>query len=162
MCIRDRYDVPVTQGSLVVGLGLSRVRDFSRELDFSGVNSASTISSSFLPFDNEYRIDENGNLEELNDLPFAAFNAGIFEYYQDLYLQGEYPFFEAVVPGTSIEQLGVVTEAGGLYEATGAIAWQATREVMVGVSANLILGNYRFDYNPVSYTHLTLPTILRV
>ena len=141
------YDVPVTQGSLVVGLGLSRVRDFTRELDFSGVNSTSTISSSFLPFDNEYRIDENGNLEELNDLPFAAFNAGIFEYYQDLHLQGEYPFLEAVVPGTSIEQLGVVTEAGGLYEATGAIAWQATREVMVGVSANLILGNYRFDYS---------------
>ncbi len=140
------YDVPVTQGSLVAGLGVSRVRDFTRALNFSGVNANSTISSSFLPFDNEYKIDENGNLEELNDLPFAAFNAGIFEYYQDLYLQGEYPFFEAVVPGTAIEQLGDVTEEGSLYEATGAVAWQATKDMMVGVSANLILGHYSFDY----------------
>ena len=140
------YDVPVTQGSLVGGLGVSRVRDFTRVLNFSGVNANSTISTSFLPFDNEYSIDEEGNLLELNDLPFAAFNAGVFEYYQDLYLQGEYPFYEAVVPGSAIEQLGDVTEGGSLYEATAAVAWEATKDMMVGVSANLILGHYSFDY----------------
>ena len=138
------YDVPVTRGSLVGGLGVSRVRDFTRNLNFTGVNATSTISSSFLPFDNT--IDGNGNLEELNDLSFAAFNAGILEYYQDRYFGGEYPFLEAVTPGTTIEQLGDVTEGGSLYEATGAVAWQATKDMMVGVSANLILGHYSFDY----------------
>lgn len=140
------YDVPVKQGSMVAGVGVSQVHNYSRRLDFRGDNTASTISTSFLPYDNEYSVDSTGQLAELDDLPFAAFNGGIFEYYQELHEAGEYPFYQAVIPGSLIEQSGLVSEEGDLYEANAAIAWQATKDIMVGVSANLIAGDYHFDY----------------
>ncbi|MCY4205251.1 MAG: outer membrane protein transport protein [Bacteroidetes bacterium] len=140
------YDVPVERGKLVFAAGLAQVRDFTRQLDFSGVNSESTISTSFLPFDGEYSVDSDGNLSELSDLPFAAFNAGVIEYYHDLYLAEEYPFYSAVIPGTTIEQSGLATESGGIYEVNGGVAWQATKDLTAGASVNIVFGDYRFDY----------------
>lgn len=141
------YDVPVARGKLVGGLALSQTRDFSRGLNFVGENVESTISTSFLPFDNEYSINQDGSLGELADLPFAAFNGGIFEYYKELHEDGEYPFYSAVVPGTLVEQSVAVSESGEAYELNAALAWQATKNIMVGASVNIFLGDYRFDYN---------------
>ncbi len=140
------WDLPVEQGKLVAGLGIARVRDFSRRLDLTGENNQSTISTSFLPFENEYSVDENGDLI-LDDLSFAAFNAGVIEYYEEFDDQGEYPFLEAVLPGTLIEQSGLVTESGDAYELNGGIAWQAAEKIMVGASVNLAFGDYSFDYS---------------
>lgn len=141
------YDVPVARGKLVGGLALSQTRDFSRGLNFVGENVESTISTSLLPFDNEYSINQDGSLGELADLPFAAFNGGIFEYYKELHEDGEYPFYSAVVPGTLVEQSVAVSESGEAYELNAALAWQATRDIMVGASVNVFIGDYRFDYN---------------
>ena len=140
------YDVPVARGKLVAGIGIGQVRDFSRKLDFSGGNNASSISGSFLPFDNEYSVDENGDLDLLNDLPFAAFNGGIIEYYKELYEKKEYPFHGAVVPGSLIQQSGLITESGEMYELNIGGAWQASRKIMAGASINIVFGDYRFDY----------------
>jgi len=140
------YDVPVNRGKLVVGAGFAQVHDFSRSLNFSGRNTLSTISTSFLPYDNEYFIDDNGEIAELNDLPFAAFNAGVIEYFKELHLQGDYPFYSAVKPGTLIEQSGLATEFGEVYELNGGVAWQATKDMMVGTSVNVVFGDYNFDY----------------
>ena len=140
------YSAPVERGKLVAGIGVGQVRNFSRKIDFSGKNTKSTITESFLPFDSEYSVDNDGNLEELDDLPFAAFNGGFIEYYKELYDKEEYPFYGAVIPGTTIEQSGLVTESGEVYELSGAVAWQATRYIMAGASVNIIFGNYRFDY----------------
>lgn len=141
------YDVPVARGKLVGGLALSQTRDFSRLLSFREENAGSTISTSFLPFDNEYFVNQDGDLGELADLPFAAFNGGIFEYYRELYEAGEYPFYSAVVPGTLIEQSASVSESGEAYELNAGLAWQATKDIMVGASVNIFVGDYRFDYN---------------
>lgn len=141
------YSVPVAQGKLVGGVAFSQVRNYSRKLDLVGENVNSTISASFLPFDNEYSVGEDGNLGELADLPFAAFNGGIFEYFKDLYEKGEYPFYSAVVPGTLIEQSARVTESGEAYELNAGVAWQATKDIMVGGSLNIVLGDYQFDYS---------------
>ncbi|MXX97970.1 MAG: hypothetical protein F4065_04165 [Rhodothermaceae bacterium] len=141
------YDVPVARGKLVGGLALSQTRDFSRGLNFVGENVESTISTSFLPFDNEYSINQDGDLGELADLPFAAFNGGIFEYFRELHEQGEYPFYSTVVPGTLIEQSVLVSESGEAYELNAGLAWQATKDIMVGASVNIFVGDYRFDYN---------------
>lgn len=140
------YDVPVARGKLVAGLGIGQVRDFSRKLDFVGENAASSISESFLPFDSEYSVDQNGDLDMLNDLPFAAFNGGMIEYYKELYEEGEYPFFGAVIPGSQIQQSGLITESGKMYEFNIGGAWQASRTVMAGASLNIVFGDYRFDY----------------
>ncbi len=141
------YSAPVKRGKLVGGLALSQVRDFSREVDFVGENTESSISTSFLPFNSEYSIDENGDLGELADLPFAAFNGGIFEYFKDLYEDGEYPFYSAVTAGTLIEQSARVLESGAAYELNAAVAWQATRDVMIGGALNIFVGDYNYDYS---------------
>ncbi len=141
------YHVPVEQGKLVTGLSISNVRSFLRRLDFRGENNQSTISTSFLPFDTEYSVDQNGDLAELEEFPFAAFNGGGIEYYRELYDQGEFPFFQAVLPGTLIGQSGLVTESGDAYELSGGIAWQATKEIMTGASINIVFGDYQFDYS---------------
>jgi len=139
------YDVPVRQGKMVAGVSLSLVRDFSSRLEFIGENTQSSISSSFLPYDNEYTVDENGNLDQLDDLSFAAFNSGIIEYFRELYEDGKYPFLSAVIPGTSIDQSGLITGSGGIYELSGGIAWQASKTIMTGISLNVTFGRYDFD-----------------
>ena len=141
------YDVPVRQGKMVAGVSLSRVRDFSSRLEFIGENTQSSISSSFLPFDNEYTVDEDGNLEQLDDLSFAAFNSGIIEYFKELYEDGKYPFLSAVIPGTSIDQSGLITGSGGVYELSGGIAWQASKIIMTGISLNVTFGRYDFNHS---------------
>ncbi len=140
------YNAPVERGKLVVGLGVGQVRNFSRELDFSGRNSKSTITESFLPYDREYSIDKNGDLEELDDLPFAAFNGGFIEYFRELHEDGKYPFWGAVEPGTLIQQSGLAAESGQVYELSGGAAWLATPNLMAGASVNVVFGDYQFDY----------------
>jgi len=142
------YDVPVRRGKMVAGIGLSRVRDFSSRLEFIGENTQSTISTSFLPYDSEYTVDEDGNLDELNnDLAFAAFNGGIIEYFNELYEDGEFPFLSAVIPGTSIDQSGLIRGTGGVYELSGGIAWQASKVIMTGISLNVTFGRYDFNHS---------------
>ena len=139
------FDVPTVQGSLTIGLGLSQVNNFNRRLGFEGTNSSSTISSSFLPFDGEYFVTGSGDLDELNELPFAAFNGGFFEYFPDLMATGEYPFLEAVIPGSVIDQTGSVREEGRVYEGSLGGAIEMAKGIMFGVSANLVFGEYSFD-----------------
>ena len=138
-------DVPVQQGSLVFGGSIAQVHSFNRVMEFDGLQSNSTISTSFLPHEDEYGLTEDGNLGELNDLPFAAFNAGIIEFFPSFLIDGGYPFLEAVIPGTVIEQRGEVTDAGDLYEGSVGLAVEAAPDLMVGLSASLLFG--RYDYN---------------
>ena len=140
------YRAPTTQGSFVFGLAFNQVNSFERDLRFEGTNSNSTISTSFLPFDGEYSLVGN-DLDALNDLPFAAFNGGLIEFFPEFFDDdpNAYPFLEAVVPGTSILQTGSVTETGRMNEVSLGGAIEASKGVMVGLSANLAFGEYRFD-----------------
>ena len=138
-------DVPVQQGSLVFGGSIAQVHSFNRVMEFDGRQSGSTISTSFLPYDDEYSLTDEGNLGELNDLSFAAFNAGIIEFFPSRLIDGGYPFLEAVIPGTVIEQRGEVTDAGDLYEGSVGLAVEAAPDLMVGLSASLLFGRYDFN-----------------
>ncbi|MDE2731403.1 MAG: hypothetical protein OXI38_08425 [Bacteroidota bacterium] len=140
------HDVPVQQGSLVFSLGIAKVQSFNRNLAFSGENSRSTISTSFLPFGDEYSLTEDGGLDQLNDLSFAAFNGGMIEFFPSRLSNGDYPFLEAVIPGTVIRQEGFVHDTGELYEGAIGMAVEAKRGLMVGLSANLVIGAYNL-YN---------------
>ena len=132
------HDVPTTRGSLVFGLSLAEVHSFNRDMEFSGLNELSTISTSFLPYGDEYTLTEDGGLDQLNDLPFAAFNGGMIEYFPSLLDNDEYPFLEAVIPGSTIDQTGTVRDAGQLFEGGMGLAFEAARNLMVGISANLV------------------------
>ena len=139
------HNVPTQRGSMVFGFGFGEVQSFQRDMEFAGSNNLSTISTSFLPFDDEYTLTEDGGLDQLNDLPFAAFNAGIIEYFPDLEALGEYPFLEAAIPGTVIDQQGTVRDGGQLYEGGAGMAVEVAEDVMLGASLNFMFGDYSFD-----------------
>ncbi len=138
------YRAPTRRGSFVMAAAFNQIHSFERDLRFQGDNASSTISTSFLPFDDEYSLDANGNLDVLDDLPFAAFNGGVVEFFPELSDMGQYPFLEAVAPGTTIEQSGIVSEKGRMNELSVGGAVEAARGVMVGLSTNLTFGTYRF------------------
>lgn len=140
------YKAPTRRGSLVLALGFNQIHSFERVLQFSGTNSHSTISSSFLPFDGEYSLD-GMDLTSLADLPFMGFNGGLVEFLPEV-LEADpqaYPFLEAVTPGTPIGQLGRVTESGRMSEMSLGGAMEVAEDVMVGIGLNVVYGRYDFD-----------------
>ena len=138
------YRAPTQQGAFVVAVAYNQIHSFERDLRFAGENAVSTISTSFLPFDDEYDLDAAGNLDVLADLPFAAFNGGLIEFFPEFFDEdpNAYPFLEAVAPGTTIEQTGSVIEQGRMNEVSFGGAVEASRGTMVGVSVNLVFGEY--------------------
>lgn len=140
------YRAPVRRGSFVAAVAFNQVHSFDQELGFYGTNSSSTITTSFLPFDSEYGLigDE---LDTLDDLPYAAFNAGMVEFYPE-FLQSNpnaYPFLEAVVPGQPIDQYGRILQEGTVHEISFGAAIEIARNVMTGVSINIPFGRYDFN-----------------
>ncbi len=140
------YRVPTIQGSFVLAVGYSQVASFTRDLRYSGQNYRSTITTSFLPFAGEYSLDDQNNLSELDNLPFAAFNGGFIEFYPEFLDDNPeaYPFLEAVVPGSRIDQHLRVMESGGLSEVSFGGAMEISRGVMLGLSLNIPFGEYHF------------------
>ncbi len=140
------YRAPTRQGSFVIGLAFNQVNSFERDLRFAGTNSRSTISTSFLPSESEFTLIGN-SLDALDDIPFAAFNGGLIEFYPEFLDEDPdaYPFLEAVVPGSTIEQTGSVIERGRMNEVSLGGAVEASKGVMVGLSANLAFGEYDFN-----------------
>lgn len=138
------YKAPTRRGSLVIGAAYNQTNTFERDLRFQGNNGQSTITTSFLPFDNEFSIDADGGVTISSDLAFAGFVAGAVEYFPE-FLDDDpnaYPFLEAVEPGTTIEQRGTVIEEGRMNEFNVGGAWEASPGVMLGLSANLAFGSY--------------------
>lgn len=138
------YRAPTQRGSFVIGAAFNQVNSFERDLRFFGTNATSSISTSFLPFNDEYDLDAGDNLDVLADLPFAAFNGGLIEFFPEFLDEdpNAYPFLEAVAPGTTIEQTGSVIEQGRMNEVSVGGAIEASRGTMVGVSVNLVFGEY--------------------
>ena len=138
------YRAPTQQGAFVIAVAYNQIHSFERDLRFAGTNGVSTISTSFLPFDDEYDLDAAGNLDVLDDLPFAAFNGGLIEFFPEFFDEdpNAYPFLEAVAPGTTIDQTGSVIEQGRMNEVSIGGAVEASRGTMVGVSVNLVFGEY--------------------
>lgn len=150
------YSFPTTQGAFTFGVAYNRTNTFERDLRFQGENASSSITEFFLPFSDEYSIDvEPGGDGELNtddDTFFPAFTRGLsligFETFAidldaDAFLAGDpNPFLPAVQPGTTILQDGRLTETGGMNELSFGGAIEAARNLMVGVSVNVLFGKY--------------------
>ena len=137
------YKAPTSQGSLVFGLAFNQVASYDRELRFSGSNDESTITTSFLPFGGEFTLTDDGGLE-LDDFVFSAFNGGLIEFFPEL-LVGDstaYPFLEAVIPGTTIDQHGRVKEHGSMNEASFGGSLEVGEGMFVGASLSLAFGRY--------------------
>ncbi len=139
------YKVPTVRGSLVLAMAYARVADFSRRLYFQGDNNTNSITDSYLPYPDEYTVTPDGTLQFNNDIPFIAYQAGAIEFLPSEYEAGRYPFYQAVAPGTTIRQIGEVTEGGGLYELSFGGAVEAAPNLFVGVAVGIVNGGYRFE-----------------
>ena len=143
------YKAPTVQGSFVVGLAYNQVHTFGRNFIFGGPNSTNSISDSFLPYRDEFDIEQNddGSYSPVfyNSVPEFAYQAGAIEFLSENIGTGGGLFYQAVVPGTTIEQFGDVLEDGNVSELNIGGAVEAMRGVMIGVSANLVFGKYRFE-----------------
>ncbi len=139
------YRVPTRRGALVLAGGFNQVQTFDRYLQFGGTNVESTLATSFLPFDSEYQF--SGSNLVLADIPYIGYVAGLFAPDSELSRDEpeSYPFLEAVIPGTELEQFGEVSESGRLNEISLGGAVEIAQDIMLGVSANLIAGSYAFN-----------------
>lgn len=138
------YKVPTVRGSLVFGAAYQQTNLFDRDLSFRATTNQSSISASYLPYDDEFEADEEG-VSFYNDVPLIAYNAGLIEYLPENLDNGGPLFYEAVNPGTTIEQRGQVLEGGVMQEVSFGGAVEGARDVMFGLSANLSFGRYDFE-----------------
>lgn len=141
------YKVPTVQGSLVLGAALNQVNTYDRNLRFSGPNAENSISDSFLPYESEFEVvTENGNPQPrfFNDIPALAYSGGAIEFLAENVGSGQELFYQAVMPGTTIDQFGDVLEEGRSNELSVGGAWEAAPSVLVGLSANFAFGSYEY------------------
>lgn len=139
------YKVPTVRGSLVLSMAYARVADFTRRLYFQGDNNANSITNSYLPYPKEYTVKADSELVFYSDVPFIAYKAGAIEFSRSEYEAGRYPFYQAVALGTTIRQLGEVTEEGGLHELSFGGAIEAAPNLFLGLSVGIVHGAYRFN-----------------
>jgi len=143
------YDVPTQQGSFVLGIGYTRSQTFDRTLSYGGRNDSSSITDKFLPTGNEYAVDSLGVFfpddVTSNILSFAAFQGGAIEFFPEDYDAGQYPFEQAAL-FLPIRQEGTVQREGQMNEINFSGAFEASKNLMLGVSANITTGEYRFEH----------------
>ena len=142
------HKLPTSQGSLVLGASYNQVSSFDRALRFGGPNAQSSISDSFLPYEDEFEVvEDDGNFSPrfFHVIPELAYEGGAIEFLSENVGSGQPLFYQAVVPGTTIEQSASVPEEGRLDELSLGGAWEAASNVMIGVSANFAFGTYRFN-----------------
>ena len=143
------YKMPTKQGSLVFGVGFTQQHTFDRTLRYEGTNQQSSITDTFLPRPNEFAVDDQGVFfpddVPTNIIPFIAFQGGAIEFFQGDFDAGQYPFEQAVLPGTETVQEGRVHREGRTSEVNFAGAAEVAPNVMLGVSANIAVGQYQFQ-----------------
>ncbi len=136
---------PTVRGSLVFAAAYNQTASFDRTLAFRGETNQSSISASFLPFDDEISIDADGNLSIISDPVFTAFRGGLIEYLPENIGTDQALFYEAVAPGTLIEQRSEVQERGAMHEISFGGAIEAAPGIMIGAGANLTVGRYELE-----------------
>jgi long-subunit fatty acid transport protein len=152
------YKVPTSQGSLVVGGGYNQTQGFTRMLSYEGSNDRSSITDFFMPYQDEFDIEqENGpdgmpgtdddvfDITFFRDLSRLAFETYAIDFDRSLYESGDpVPFYPAVVRGT-VTQSDEVVEEGRTGEVALGGAVEAFKNGILGFSLNVITGSYGYD-----------------
>jgi long-subunit fatty acid transport protein len=143
------YKMPTRQGSLVFGVSFHQTQSYDRTLGFSGLNDQGSITDVLLPFSDEFEVVDNGGgvftPRFFADLPEIAYLGGAIEFLAENVGTSNELFYQAVNPGSTIEQTGDVLQEGRLNELSFGGAAEAAKGVMVGVGVNFSFGTYEFD-----------------
>ncbi|MEZ4702658.1 MAG: outer membrane protein transport protein [Rhodothermales bacterium] len=142
------YKMPTRQGAFVIGASFHQTQTYDRSLGFTGLNGDGSITDVLLPFSDEFEVvDDNGVFSPrfFADLPEIAYLGGAIEFLGENVGTPNDLFYQAVNPGSTIEQTGDVLQEGTLKELSFGGAMEAARGVMVGVGLNFSFGTYEFD-----------------
>ncbi|MBO6587093.1 MAG: hypothetical protein JJ953_13370 [Gracilimonas sp.] len=127
------YSLPTLEGSMVIGVGYSRVISENRSFGFSGRNSDNTITDSFL---------DEGN--EFHDLAFDtyAIDWGDVDrtYLESIFRIG---FEPGTFPG--INQDGKISSETLSGEYSAFFATEFRRNLFIGISAGYMLGDFNYE-----------------
>lgn len=144
--------VNVSRGSLAFGVGVNKVTQYDRSNNFSGENGKNSITDYFLPAEDAYTVNAGTDgIIGTNDDRFSftspistiAFETYAIDFDKAFYTAQKYPFFAGVQTGTVLQE-GGIRESGDVNELNFAGAWEASRNVMVGASLNILFGNYKY------------------
>lgn len=142
------YKVPTAQGALVLGMTFNQTSSFNRNLFFRGLTNGESITDVLLPFDDEFQVGEDNGVffpEFFADLPEIAYLGGAVEFLSENVGTNEPLFYQAVNPGSTIEQSSDVFQEGRLRELSFGGAVEASKGVMIGASLNFSFGRYEFE-----------------
>ncbi|MEM8487985.1 MAG: outer membrane protein transport protein [Bacteroidota bacterium] len=142
------FKVPTNQGSLVIGGAFNQTNSFERTLSFAGLVNSGSITDVLLPFDDEFEVvEENGSFFPafFSDLPEIAYLGGAIEFLPENVGTGDGLFYQAVNPGSTIEQASDVFQEGRMKDFSFGGAFEAARGVMVGAALNFNVGSYEFQ-----------------
>ncbi len=142
------YKIPTNQGALVLGATYNQTSSFSRNLFFQGLTNEESITDVLLPFDDEFQIGESDGIffpEFFADLPEIAYLGGAVEFLSENVGTDGPLFYQAVNPGSTIQQSSDVFQEGSLKELSFGGAVEAAKGVMIGASLNFSFGRYEFE-----------------
>lgn len=142
------YKMPTQQGSFVIGVSYHQTQSFDRSLGFTGLNNEGSITDVLLPFSDEFEVVEDDGVFSprfFADLPEIAYLGGAIEFLGENVGTTNDLFYQAVNPGSTIEQTGDVLQEGRLNELSFGGAMEAAKGVMVGVGLNFSFGRYEYD-----------------
>ena len=142
------FKIPTTRGAMVVGASISEVSSFERELFFDGDNNANSITDFFIPFSDEFFLEDDGAGGVFpsfdRTLSFIGFETFAIDLDQDLVDAGDPVPFRAAVSAGTIAQTGFVEESGRMMELNVGGAVEVSKDVMIGASINVPFGTYKF------------------
>ncbi|MFT5515239.1 MAG: long-subunit fatty acid transport protein [Rhodothermales bacterium] len=141
------YKFPTSQGSMVLGFGVSQVSSFQRSLRFDGENGLNSLTDFLMPLSNEFSLVEDGGEtfpEFSRPLSFIGFETYAIDLNADAVAAGDAVPFSPAVSFGRVQQSGLVSEEGSVQEFALAGAMEAAEGVMVGVSLNVPFGRYQY------------------
>ncbi len=137
------YKSPTTRGSLVLGLGYQKDKDFTSSLNFSGFNQNNNSMIQNL-------TDKNDDIPYLLSLSYPLYGNG-----------GEYRKDTTIING-KLNQSGIIVEGGGINRFSIGGGIEVAKKVYFGGSINYLTGDYKNDreyYEDDIYNYYTEPTV---
>jgi len=144
------YSFPTIQGSFVLAASYHQTDTYGRGIDVLGENQSNSISRTLLP--SGYEVFDDGTIEFSTVRERIAYEAGLTDFSQAVFENGNYPFFQAANPNApavdgqmTLDQQDDVREFGQMNEVSVGGAAAIAPGVMLGVGVNYAFGSYTYE-----------------
>lgn len=138
--------IDVYKGSLVMGFGFTQLKSFDELSKGSGLNMTSSYAEGITGFDKNVRptVSSSDLSDRLNNLYFEfAFEAFLIDTVR--MPNGTFRYRTPVFGGNTNQEYSNITE-GYMDSWSGAISFEAAKDIFIGISANFITGSSNNSY----------------